>query len=136
MGKQIFSNSGFTWDIYGDLRNEDPMGIIDYIRRGVIRLGGAEPSPQPADQDRASFHSNRAPAFGTYFYPQTWVGELPAQTPHEILHGRLPAELSTQTDALHTTYKGHKVIVKHDGYITINAEQASNILVHRTSSDL
>lgn len=121
MGKQIFSDNGFTWDIYGDLRNEDPLDIINDIRRNVIRLGGTEPPPRPVKPNRASARRNRTSAFGTYFYPQMWVGELPSHTAHEILQGSLPAELLTPTEAVATTYKGHKVIVKHDGYIAINA---------------
>ena len=114
MGKQIFPGDGFTWDIYGDLRDEDPSDIIDEIRQGVIRLGGSEPSPRTADR-------NLALAFGTYFYPQIWVGDLPEQTPHEILQGSLPAELLKRTKAVDTEYKGHKVVVNHDGYIAIVA---------------
>ena len=50
------------------------------------------------------------------------MGDLPEQTPHEILRGSIPAELSTRTKAVDTEYKGHKVVVNHDGYIAIAAD--------------
>ena len=124
IGKQIFPGGGFTWDIYGDLRDENPSDIIDAIRQSTIRLGvrEAEPPPRSADPDRA-------PAFGAHFYPQIWVGDPPQRTPHEILGGSLPAELLTKTKAIDTEYKAHKVVVNHDGYIAIAADSRSEATI-------
>ena len=114
ISKQVFPDGGFTWDIYGDLRNQDSSEIINAIKQDVLRLGSPKLPQRSAEPERIA-------AFGTFFYPKIWVGELPERTPDEILHGNRPAELVNTLKALDTEYKGHKVVVNRDGYVGIAA---------------
>ena len=113
VGNRIASPGGFHWDIYGDPRSLEPGRLLAFEGLFATRpRKPAPPQPQP----------ERIPAHGAHIYPHVCVGELPLQTPEEVLQGSTALPPVNFQKAFATQYQGKRVVVMRDGLIAIESE--------------
>ena len=125
IGNRMGSPGGFIWDVYGDPRSLEPASLIaeEWLLSTRQRNRPLPREPQP----------ERIPAQGAHIYPHVCVGELPLQTPEEVLQGSGRRPWIIYEKAFDTQYQGRRVIVRRDGFIPIesgSAEEANSDLNH------
>ena len=120
VGSRSVSPLGFTWDIYGDPRSLKPKSLVKELAFMGMTLG------QPSQRE-----SRPTPirAHAVHIYPNVRVGELPSQTPEEVLQGSPQLPWKSREKVFCTQYQGRQVTVRIDGLIAIESESAEEAMV-------
>lgn len=117
--KMWLTNESFTWTARGDIFSVRPADIIAKVvedaAQGVLR---AQPEPVPKPEQMV--------AYGTYFYPAIWIGEVPKRTFGDKARKKSLGSLPKSSCSL--TYKGRQVVVQQDGLVAIATDSKPEAL--------
>jgi hypothetical protein len=108
----------FTWIAHGDIRSIEPTVIVtktveDAAKR--VPQTDTQPTPKPL-----------LTAYGTFFYPAIWVGEMPKRTFEEKARRRHAFNTAKKTFTFNCS--GLQTVVREDGLIAIAAGSKAKAL--------
>lgn len=120
--KTAVTKESFAWFVWGDISSKKPEEIVnDMVEKGMIRA----PKPRPKTDKKNIVAKPNLKAFGTYFYPRIWIGEIPKRSFKEKAQRQFfpkPREHFT------TKYKGFLTIIQQDGLLAIVKESKMEAL--------
>jgi len=100
----------------------DPAGVV---RRSLDRFGIGKPNTDAKVASKKRKPEVKLKAYGTYFYPPIWIGEVPQRTFREKSQKHLLPQFK---EHISTIYKGFQTIVRQDGLLAIVNESRSGTL--------
>ena len=114
--KMYVTKESSAWFVWGNICLEKPEEMInDIVGKSIVEA--PKPSPKP-DTDRRVPKPNLK-AYGTYFYPPIWIGEIPKRSFKEKAQRQFfpkPREHFT------TKYRSFLTIIQQDGLLAIENE--------------
>lgn len=111
-----------AWFVWGDIRLKDPQEIVnDVVGKSVARAK----KPTPKTDSEKVVEKSELKAFGTYFYPPIWIGEIPKRSFKEKAQKQF---FPKSKDNIITKYKGFLTIVQQDGLLVIANEDKIEVL--------
>ena len=116
--KTWLTHNSFTWLAQGDIRSVEPTDIVaTVIEDAAKRVLHTETQPTSKSE---------LVAYGSYFYPPIWVGEMPRRTFAEKAHKQ--HAFDTAKKKFTFIYKGLQTVVREDGLTAIAAGTKANAL--------
>lgn len=111
--KMYVTKESFTWFVWGNICLMKPVEIVnDIIGKSVVKA--PKPSPKP-DTDKRVPKSDLK-AYGTYFYPPIWIGEIPKRSFKEKAQKQF---FPKSGDHFTTEYRGFRTVAQQDGLLAI-----------------
>lgn len=114
--KMYVTKESFAWFVWGNICLKTPEEIInDIVGKSIVEA--PKPSPKPDTERRVPKPDLKA--YGTYFYPAVWIGEIPKRSFREKAQKQFfpkPREHFT------TEYRGFPAIIQQDGLLAIVSE--------------
>lgn len=86
--KQVIPGREFVWEIYGDFLALEPHELLSPI---VTRTTNQASPPTSTSSTREPMKNLQG--FGTFFYPQIWVDDIPRPSVEEIIECKKGNEL-------------------------------------------
>ncbi len=120
--KMYVTKDSSAWFVWGDISLKEPKEIVnDIVEKSVAQA----PKASPKTDNKKVVEKSELKAFGTYFYPPIWIGEIPRRSFKEKAQKRFfPKSL----DNIVTKYKGFLTIVQQDGLLAIGNENKTEVL--------
>jgi len=110
-----------AWFVWGNICLKKPEEIInDIVIKGIAKA--LKPIPKPDTVKKVPKPDIKA--YGTYFYPPIWIGEIPKRSFKEKAQRQFPKPREHFT----AKYRGFQTIIQQDGLITIVNESKIEIL--------
>ncbi len=120
--KMYVTKESSAWFVWGNIYLKKPEEIInDIVGKSITEA--PKPSPKPDTDKRVP--KSGLKAYGTYFYPPIWVGEIPKRSFKEKAQRQFfpkPREHFT------TKYRGFLTIIQQDGLLAIVNESKMEAL--------
>lgn len=111
--KMYVTRESSAWFVWGNIRLKEPAKIVIDIVGGSIPRA---PKPNPKlDTDKIVPKSDLK-AYGTYFYPRIWVGEIPKRSFKEKAQRQF---FPKSREHFTTRYKGFTTIIQQDGLLAV-----------------
>lgn len=128
LGKRMVPPDGFVWNFLGDFTSRK-------VEEEVRKTFTAPPTSRtiPSSTANRPARSDRVWFFGAPMYPLTFVGKRPLSSVEDIVERRRLSPWMMSSDALETTFDGHRVIIKEDGFVAVEVQdrgRAQLILNH------
>ena len=124
--KKIYvTQESSAWFVWGDICSKKPEEIInDVVRQSINQV----PKPKLKSDTYKEVQKSVIKAYGTYFYPPIWIGEIPKRSFMEKAQRKF---LPQHREHFSIKYKGFQLIIQQDGLIAIvndNKIEALDIL--------
>lgn len=119
--KMYVTKAASAWFVWGNICLKKPEEIInDIVIKGIAKA--LKPIPKPDTVKKVPKPDIKA--YGTYFYPPIWIGEIPKRSFKEKAQRQFPKPREHFT----AKYRGFQTIIQQDGLITIVNESKIEIL--------
>jgi len=120
--KRYVTKESFAWFVWGNICLMEPTEIVNKII-GEVVIKAPKPSPKLDIDTKAT--KTELKAYGTYFYPRIWIGEIPKRSFKEKVQKQF---FPKSMDNIVTKYKGFLTIVQQDGLLAIANENKIEVL--------
>lgn len=121
--KQRLSESAFTWILLEDALSLDLDAIVEGMVTHLHVRANVQPPAKPANTE--TLREAPLEGFGTYLYPQVWIGERPAFSFEErlsgVMHGSdpIPASFRYRDAVFFERFGEFYVIARQNGYLAV-----------------
>ena len=114
IGQKLYvTKEAFAWFVWGNICLEKPEEIInDIVVKGIAKA----PKPVPKQDTDKRVPKSDLKAYGTYFYPPIWIGEIPKRSFKEKAQRQ---SFPKPREHFTTKYKGFLTIIQQDGLLAI-----------------
>lgn len=120
--KMYVTKEAFAWFVRGNICLKKPEEVLnDIVGKSIAEA----PTPSPKPDTNKRVPKSDLKAYGTYFYPPIWIGEIPKRSFKEKAQRQFfpkPREHFT------TEYKGFLTIIQQDGLLAIVKESKMEVL--------
>jgi len=111
--KMYVTKKSFAWFVRGNVSSLKPVEMVkDIVGKSVVEA--PKPGPKPDSDKRAP--KSELKAYGTYFYPPVWIGEIPKRSFKEKAQKQF---FPKSRNHLITKYRGFQAIIQQDGLLAI-----------------
>jgi len=113
--KTRVTKEAFAWFVWGNIYLKKSEEIInDIVGKSIVEA----PKPSPKLDTDKRVPKSDLKAYGTYFYPPVWIGEIPKKSFKE----KAQRQFLKPREHFTVEYRGFKTIIQQDGLITIVSE--------------
>lgn len=120
--KSYLTEDCFAWIAEGNIHAIEPKEIV----AKVINYAITDTSQVQAQIEAQPQSKAEQQAYGTYFYPAIWVGEMPKRSFSQKARKQLFPRLAERN--FHLEYKGFQTVVQEDGLVVIVTDSKESAL--------
>jgi len=111
--KRYVTKESFAWFVWGNICLMEPTEIVNKII-GEVVIKAPKPSLKLDIDTKAP--KTELKAYGTYFYPRIWIGEIPKRSFKEKVQKQF---FPKSTNHFFPKYKGFQTTIQQDGLLAI-----------------
>ena len=111
--KSYVTKASSSWYVWGNICSRKPEEVVNDI---VGKRVAQAPKPRPKSDAVKKVPKPDMKAYGTYFYPPIWIGEIPKRSFKEKAQKQF---FPKSGDSIMTKYKGFQIIIQQDGLLVI-----------------
>lgn len=120
--KMYITKESFAWFVSGNICSTNPVEIVNnIISKNIVEA----PKLNTKSDTKKGLPKTDFKAFGTYFYPPIWIGEIPKKSFKEKTQKH---SLPRSGECFTIKYKGFQVVARQDGLLAITNESKMEVL--------
>jgi len=120
--KMYVTQESFAWFVWGNICLMEPLEIVnDILGKSIVEA--PKPIPKPDNDKRVPKADLKA--YGTYFYPSIWIGEIPKRSFKEKAQKQF---FPKSREHFIIEYRSSQAIIQQDGLLAIVNESKAKVL--------